>query len=109
MFEKLNTGGVPLSVFELVTATWAAEGGDTGFNLRVEWYGETTGKKPKPGIQARLQAKPLLRDVQATDFLQAVSLLYSLEQRKKDEAAWKTGKAVTTVTAKREHICYRAA
>jgi hypothetical protein len=104
VFEKLNTGGVPLSVFELVTATWAAEGGDTGFNLRVEWYGETTGKKPKPGIQARLQAKPLLRDVQATDFLQAVSLLYSLEQRKKDEAAGKTGKAVTTVTAKREHI-----
>jgi hypothetical protein len=30
VFEKVNTGGVPLSVFELITATRAAD----GFNLR---------------------------------------------------------------------------
>ncbi len=33
VFEKVNTGGVPLSVFELVTATYAAD----GFNLRDDW------------------------------------------------------------------------
>ncbi len=35
VFEKVNTGGVPLSVFELVTATFAAD----NFNLRDDWYG----------------------------------------------------------------------
>lgn len=35
VFEKVNTGGVSLSVFELVTATWAAD----GFNLREDWFG----------------------------------------------------------------------
>jgi hypothetical protein len=35
VFEKVNTGGVPLSVFELVTATFAAD----GFNLRDDWFG----------------------------------------------------------------------
>ncbi len=36
VFEKVNTGGVQLSVFELVTATYAAD----SFNLRRDWYGE---------------------------------------------------------------------
>ena len=35
VFEKVNTGGVPLNVFELVTATYAAD----GYNLRDDWYG----------------------------------------------------------------------
>ena len=44
VFEKVNTGGVALSVFELVTATWAAE----GFNLREDWLGilGITGVRP---------------------------------------------------------------
>jgi hypothetical protein len=33
IFENVNTGGVPLTVFELVTATFAAD----GFNLRDDW------------------------------------------------------------------------
>ena len=37
VFEKVNTGGVPLSVFELVTASYAAD----GYNLRDDWYGST--------------------------------------------------------------------
>jgi hypothetical protein len=39
VFEKVNTGGVPLSVFELLTATYAADGA-AGVNLRKEWFGE---------------------------------------------------------------------
>ncbi|KMZ12867.1 hypothetical protein BHUM_00784 [Candidatus Burkholderia humilis] len=38
--EKVNTGGVPLNVFELVMATYAAE----GFNLRDDWLGNKQHK-----------------------------------------------------------------
>ena len=41
VFEKVNTGGVPLSVFELVTASFAAD----NFNLRDDWYGSGLRKK----------------------------------------------------------------
>lgn len=96
VFEKVNTGGVPLSVFELVTATWAAE----GFNLRHDWF----GADGQAGRQARLARRPLLRDLQPTDFLQGLSLLASHAQRQADLAAGKTGKDAAGVTAKREHI-----
>ncbi|MEQ1564792.1 MAG: DUF262 domain-containing protein [Myxococcota bacterium] len=96
VFEKVNTGGVPLSVFELITATWAAD----GFNLRDDWF----GGRGKSGRHARLSKKRLLRDLQPTDFLQGVSLLHSFEKRTQDLAAGRTGKEATGVTAKREHI-----
>jgi hypothetical protein len=96
VFEKVNTGGVPLSVFELITATWAAD----GFNLRDDWF----GGRGKSGRHARLSKKPLLRDLQPTDFLQGVSLLHSLEKRTQDLAAGRSGKEASGVTAKREHV-----
>lgn len=96
VFEKVNTGGVPLSVFELVTATWAAE----GYNLRDDWF----GVRGHAGRHGRLSKRPLLRDLQPTDFLQGVSLLHSSERRAQDLAAGRTGKDVASVTAKREHI-----
>jgi hypothetical protein len=40
VFEKVNTGGVSLNVFELITATYAAD----GFNLRTDWYGDKSKK-----------------------------------------------------------------
>ena len=96
VFEKVNTGGVPLSVFELVTAAWAAD----GFNLRDDWF----GARGCAGRHTRLHQKPLLRDLQPTDFLQGISLLNSSERRAQDLAAGRTGKEATAVTAKREHI-----
>jgi hypothetical protein len=96
VFEKVNTGGVPLSVFELVTATYAAD----GFNLRRDWYGEGNVK----GRQARFTGRPLLRDTAPTDFLQGLSLLHTYERQQQDQIAGKTGKEVTGVSAKREHI-----
>jgi len=96
VFEKVNTGGVPLSVFELITATWAAD----GFNLRDDWF----GGRGKSGRHARLGKRPLLRDLQPTDFLQGISLLHSFERRTQDLAAGRSGKEATAVTAKREHI-----
>ena len=35
VFERVNTGGVPLSVFELITAIYAAD----GYILRDDWFG----------------------------------------------------------------------
>lgn len=96
VFEKVNTGGVPLSVFELITATWAAD----GFNLRDDWF----GPRGKGGRHARLTQRPLLRDLQPTDFLQGVSLLHSFEKRRQDLANGLTAKEAAGVTAKREHI-----
>ncbi|MGD1942427.1 MAG: DUF262 domain-containing protein [Leptolyngbyaceae cyanobacterium] len=98
VFEKVNTGGVPLSVFELVTATYAAD----GVNLRDEWY----GNEPQgiTGIQKQLYRQRLLRNVQTTDFLQGISLLYTWEKRQSDMAAGKTGKQVTGISAKREAV-----
>lgn len=96
VFEKVNTGGVPLSVFELVTATWAAD----GFNLRDDWFGPRGGK----GRHQNLAKRPLLKDLQPTDFLQGISLLHTSERRELDRAAGKTGKDLAAVTAKREHV-----
>jgi hypothetical protein len=97
VFEKVNTGGVSLSVFELVTATWAAD----GFNLREDWFGAGSAK---PGRHAALAKKPLLKDLEPTDFLQGVSLLHSYERREDERRKGRTGKELPAVSAKREHI-----
>ena len=96
VFEKVNTGGVPLDVFELVTATYAAD----GFNLRRDWYGERNFK----GRVVKWAEKPLLKGTAATDFLQGISLLYTYERQQQDRASGRSGKEVTAVSAKREHI-----
>jgi hypothetical protein len=98
VFEKVNTGGVPLSVFELVTASYAAD----GYNLRDDWFGSTL--RNVASRQKRLATEPLLADVEATEFLQAITMLETLKQRHADLVAGKTGRQVTPVTAKREDI-----
>jgi hypothetical protein len=67
VFEKVNTGGVSLNVFELLTATYAAD----NFLLRDDW--ELREK--------RLRKHLILRTIANTDFLQAISLLASRERR----------------------------
>ena len=98
VFEKVNTGGVPLSVFELVTATYAAD----GINLRNEWYGNS--KQGIEGIQKQLFRQRLLRNVQATEFLQGLSLLHTWEKQQADIATGKTGKNLSGISAKREAV-----
>jgi len=64
VFEKVNTGGVTLTVFELMTATFAAD----EFNLRDDWDAR----------RERLTAKhDVLEAVDGTSFLTAVTLLAS--------------------------------
>lgn len=98
VFEKVNTGGVPLSVFELMTASYAAD----GFNLRDDWYGAP--EKRIVGRKKHLSEKPLLRSLEPTDFLQGIALLYTYDQRTRDLQLGNTGKEVTSVSAKREQV-----
>lgn len=83
VFEKVNTGGVPLTVFELMTATFAAD----GFNLREDWEGklDQRGRKVGPGRKDRIHEQRVLRAVGADELLQAIALL-STYSRKKAEA-----------------------
>ncbi len=63
VFEKVNTGGVTLTVFELLTATFAAD----EFDLREDWeLRQAAWADPQYGV---------LGEVSNTDFLQAVTLL----------------------------------
>jgi hypothetical protein len=98
VFEKVNTGGVVLTVFELITATYAAE----GVHLRDEWYGSP--KEGIEGIQQRLAKQRMLREIQPNEFFQALSLLDTFERRQADLAGGKTGKQVTGISAKRETV-----
>lgn len=70
VFENVNTGGVSLTVFELVTASFAAD----NFDLREDWEGDK--KKDKVGRHGRMvEASAILNSVSATDFLTALTLL----------------------------------
>jgi len=69
VFEKVNTGGVSLSVFELMTATFAAD----DFNLRDDWQRR----------QMKFRDYRVLKNIQSGELLQAVSLLASLQRRQK--------------------------
>ncbi len=98
VFEKVNTGGVSLSVFELVTASYAAD----GYNLRDDWFGSKIR-----GVESRkdrLAKDPLLSGVESTDFLQAITLLHTLAKRRADLASGKQGKQVAPVSAKRSSV-----
>jgi hypothetical protein len=69
VFEKVNTGGVSLTVFELVTATFAAD----NHRLRQDWEQRSE----------RIYKKhPVLADVDGADFLTAVTLCATYRRSK---------------------------
>lgn len=98
VFEKVNTGGVSLSVFELVTASFAAE----DYNLRDDWYGSAIRKVGSR--KDRIEKDDLLRGTEPTEFLQAITLLYTLQRKKSDIESGRTGKMVRPVSAKRSSV-----
>ena len=67
VFEKVNTGGVSLTVFELLTATFAAD----DFNLRDDWDERSS----------TFRESPVLRRLEAPQFLQVVTLLTTYDRR----------------------------
>lgn len=76
VFENVNQGGVSLTVFELVTATFAAE----GCELRKEWEAIWNELKGDSLIQFKNNAP----SISGTDFLTAITLLNNYGQ-------WKLG------------------
>ena len=63
VFENVNQGGVSLTVFELITATFAAD----NFDLRADWN----------KIHSAFSEKGILKVVDNTSFLTALTLLVS--------------------------------
>lgn len=98
VFEKVNTGGVQLSVFELITASYAAD----GYNLRDDWFGSR--ERNVESRRERLESDPLLKGIKSPDFLQAVTLLATHERKKEDIAQGKTGKQVRPIAVKRSEV-----
>lgn len=94
VFEKVNIGGLPLNVFELLTAVFAGDAGhfeQTGedFRLNDDWK-ET---------QLKWSSYPVLAAVENTDFLQAVSMLATRKRNLAD-----TSDRPPAISAKREDV-----
>jgi len=94
VFEKVNTGGVPLNVFELLTATFAGDKLHRDFRLKDDWRAR----------QGHLAAKRVLRSVESTDFLQAVTLLASHARRAEHLQAGGDPAQAPGITCKRRDI-----
>ena len=71
VFEKVNTGGVTLNVFELATASFAADA--ESFSLREDWESRKRQMCASSGM---------LQGVDGDQFLQAVTLLKTQEDRR---------------------------
>lgn len=94
VFEKVNTGGLSLNVFELLTATFAGDkqhfdAHGTDFRLNDDWI----------KTQKLFAAQPTLSGLENTDFLQALTLLATRERNLAD-----TGTKPPAISARREDI-----
>ncbi|WP_225766814.1 DUF262 domain-containing protein [Inquilinus sp. Marseille-Q2685] len=100
VFEKVNVGGKKLDAFELVTAIYAA----SSFDLREDWAG-TKEKHGRLGrMRAYLPAKGVFADLASTDFLQACTILHTLDLRNTAIAEGKAGKELPPVSCTREAL-----
>ncbi len=87
----MNTGGVALTVFELLTASFAAD----NFQLRDDWNAR----------EKRLKSQhPVLRNLQSDDFLQAISLLVTQTRRREALRAGITTDNAPGISCKRKDI-----
>ncbi|MBA4073337.1 MAG: hypothetical protein C0497_16170 [Gemmatimonas sp.] len=91
VFERVNTGGVALNVFELLTASFAAE----DFQLRDDWNVREQHLKGQ---------HPVLRNLQSDDFLQAISLLVTQARRREAQAAGTSADKAPGISCKRKDI-----
>ncbi|WP_203779290.1 GmrSD restriction endonuclease domain-containing protein [Actinoplanes philippinensis] len=100
VFERVNTGGVPLNVFELLTATYA---GDSDFEdangdyyrLPDVWQDIKKGLATSYPVFGRLE-QSIEDGLSSSDFLQAVTLVCTWE-RKQERSA-------TAVSCKRRDL-----
>lgn len=68
IFENVNTGGVPLTVFELITATFAAD----EYDLRADWNAVRKSFADKK--------MNILEEITGANFLAAMTLLVSYQK-----------------------------
>ena len=87
VFEKVNTGGVTLTVFELLTATFAAD----DFQLRPDWDER----------ERTIRSQSILAQVSNTDFLQAATLLATQARREHAIASGTDGDRAPGIGCKR--------
>ena len=73
VFENVNTHGVTLTVFELVTATFAAD----DFELRKDWEAR----------EKQIKSHLVLENISATDFLTALTLIVGYKRFKNNGPA----------------------
>lgn len=91
VFERVNTGGVALNVFELLTASFAAD----NFQLRDDWNAR----------EQRLKNQhPVLRNLQSDDFLQTMSLLATQSRRRYALASGTAADKAPGISCKRKDI-----
>jgi hypothetical protein len=90
VFEKVNTGGKALDAFELVTAIYAAD----GFRLREDWAAR----------EARLKTHRALQNISSTEFMQAISLLYTKSIRSVAVSEGREGRDSPAVSATRQSL-----
>ncbi len=93
VFEKVNTGGVTLSVFELVTATFAAQ--DENFSLRDDWDARRNRLHSGHGT---------LQGIGGDQFLQAVALLSTQQRRRKAIADGEPQNRVPAINCRKNDI-----
>lgn len=94
VFEKVNTGGLALNVFELLTATFAGDKKHfdehgTDFRLNDDWI----------ATQRLFADQPTLSGLENTDFLQAVTLLATRKRNLQED-----GPNPPAVSARREDV-----
>lgn len=89
VFEKVNTGGVSLSVFELLTATFASE----EFDLKEDWA----------NIKSQFKPYKILDKTSEIDFIQAVTLV-STYRKKVDQDSLGLKDNIPAVSAKRKEM-----
>lgn len=90
VFEKVNTGGVSLTVFELLTATFAVD----NFNLRDEWERR----------ERAFSEYAILKKLPSDNFLQVISLLSTLQRREAARASGTSEDGLPPVSCKRKDI-----
>ena len=90
VFEKVNTGGVPLTVFELLTATFAAD----DFDLKTDWQ----------KIREKFSPYKVICDVSNTDVIQAVTLLATYSNRLARANESTSGEDLPGISCKRKDM-----
>jgi hypothetical protein len=90
VFEKVNTGGVSLTVFELLTATYAAD----DFNLRDDWNAR----------ERRLHQHRVLHGLRSDDVLQTIALLATRERRQDSINAGTAPENAPGISCKRKDL-----